>query len=127
MPIYVRPPSRPRLVSTCDLLPQLCQKRPFHRRALFCALQRIPGHCRPPAHGDGRDNRLPHTSNHTLQPFQHHPTNLAHQFTINTRQSASSSNSHKAAGDNMSMTSLMQPDYPSRFAPSPAPMSHQRP
>ncbi|KAM4058270.1 hypothetical protein HRG_014605 [Hirsutella rhossiliensis] len=91
MPIYVRPPSRPRLVSTCDLLPRLCQSDP------------------------------------SIAPFQHHPTNLAHQFTINTRQSASSSNSHKAAGDNMSMTSLMQPDYPSRFAPSPAPMSHQRP
>ncbi|KAM4062958.1 PIF1-like helicase [Hirsutella rhossiliensis] len=70
------------------------------------SIARIPGHCRPPAHGDGRDNRLPHTSNHTLQPFQHHPTNLAHQFTINTRQSASSSNSHKAAGDNIRTTLL---------------------
>ncbi|KAM4064176.1 hypothetical protein HRG_012621 [Hirsutella rhossiliensis] len=126
MPIYVRPPSRPRLVSTCDLLPRLCQSDPSIA-VLSLRTPANPGHCRPPAHGDGRDNRLPHTSNHTLQPFQHHPTNLAHQFTINTRQSASSSNSHKAAGDNMSMTSLMQPDYPSRFAPSPAPMSHQRP
>ncbi|KAM4062084.1 hypothetical protein HRG_013542 [Hirsutella rhossiliensis] len=103
-PPYVRPPSRPRLISTCDLLPQLCQRRPFHRRALFAHSSES---WLLPTSGTwgGRANRPPHTSNHTLGPSNAFPPTLRISCSINICHSTSSSNSQKAAGDNMSTVS----------------------
>ncbi|KAM4062490.1 PIF1-like helicase [Hirsutella rhossiliensis] len=59
--------------------------------------------------------------------FQPYSPALPTPCSINICHSTSSSNSQKAAGDNMSTVSLVQPDYPARFAPSPPPTDSQDP